>query len=206
MSAKYRISAVRSCPRKEKKTTTHASSITAQAKTTIMPENVLPDEQLHALLDEAEARLKSARQITLGLCTSNFPSLSLQGQSSALAPCVKTTDQGAQVSRESLVGPEERRLANGIRCLNDPVSLGSGKKASKVCAISSLLQPDRMPVSLYEDTYPNFYDGGVRPVLGPPRRSVIAIPYFIVTLRGGRCPLVFCPFRPHELSDKLTIS
>jgi hypothetical protein len=50
-----------------------------------------------------------------------------------IEPYIKTTDLGASVNPSHLVTAQERKLANGIRVVEDPVAVKA--KAAKVCPI-----------------------------------------------------------------------
>jgi len=96
-----------------------------------MADEDLSDEQVRQLLREAEERLRSRR--AQGSHTSSVETLQNSiprlASEKAIEPYVKTTDQGASVDPSHLVSAQERKLAGGIRVVEDPVAIKA--KAAK---------------------------------------------------------------------------
>jgi hypothetical protein len=91
-------------------------------------------------------------------------------------PYIKTADQGASVDPSHLVTAQERKLANGIRVVEDPVAIKA--KAAKVF-------PTYLPLVLNSSMrkiYPKKHDAESGPVLGTTLQQMMSI-IFIVTLR-----------------------
>ena len=123
-----------------------------------MADEDLSDEQVRQLLKDAEERLRIRKGLgpksssldtlqnryapkavptvldilLLTQASSSIPRLASQ---KTIEPYVKTTDQGASVDRSHLVTAEQRKSANGIRVVEDPVIVKA--KAAKVCHILS---------------------------------------------------------------------
>jgi len=120
-----------------------------------MADEDLSDEQLRQLLKDAEQRLrkrgKQQSQVSslsrvqtryasianhpprIGRAyyrQQNFSSIPKIASTTPTEPYVKTTPQGAQVDRSHLVTLKERKLANGMRVVEDPVAIK--EKAIKV--------------------------------------------------------------------------
>lgn len=82
------------------------------------------------------------------------------GKSDALMPYVKTTKNGAQIEPSRLINPEQRKLANGFRIVNDTISIQS--KTVKVCLILCLI----ISFELYEEISKHFLTQNSGPVMG----------------------------------------
>ncbi|PMD14883.1 Fcf2-domain-containing protein [Hyaloscypha hepaticicola] len=93
-----------------------------------MADEDLSDEQVRQLLKDAEERLRSKRAASKTSLTlqNSIPKLE---SGKAIEPYIKTTDQGAYVDPSHFVSPQERKLANGIRVVEDPVAIKA--KAAK---------------------------------------------------------------------------
>jgi len=93
-----------------------------------MADEDFSDEQLRSLLKDAEQRLKAVkgRRNDQGDALHGIPKIDL-GKS--VTSYIQKTSQGAQVDPSHLVKPEERKLANGIRRVEDPVAVKA--KAAK---------------------------------------------------------------------------
>lgn len=90
-----------------------------------MADEDLSDEQLRQLLKDAEQRLTAARGRKGSHVTrvASLPSIPKITSESSVTSYIQTTAQGAQVDPSYLVKPHERRMANGIRRVDDPVAV-----------------------------------------------------------------------------------
>jgi hypothetical protein len=120
-----------------------------------MADEDLSDEQLRQLLKDAEHRLRNRGKQQSQVSSlshiqtryasvanhppriwracyrqQNFSSIPKIASTTLIEPYVKTTPQGAQVDRSHLVTLKERKLANGMRVVEDPVAIK--EKAIKV--------------------------------------------------------------------------
>ncbi|TVY83610.1 rRNA-processing protein fcf2 [Lachnellula suecica] len=99
-----------------------------------MADEDLSDAQLRQLLKDAEQRLKAAKgrknNQDTSLATQSIPKIT-----SDVSSYIQRTSQGAQVDSAHLVKPEERKLANGVRRVEDPVAVkAKAEKAKKATA------------------------------------------------------------------------
>ena len=148
-----------------------------------MADEDLSDEQLRQLLKDAELRLKAAKgrrntqdNALQRYCTLNIPvrlglwhmllltfvlcSIPKIDSGKSVTSYIQKTSQGAQVNPSHLVKPEERKLANGIRRVDDPVAVKA--KAEKVRSPYPYLSN----LSSMRKIYPKNLDAESGPVLG----------------------------------------
>ncbi|PVH71435.1 putative rRNA-processing protein fcf2 [Cadophora sp. DSE1049] len=90
-----------------------------------MAEGDLSDEQLKQLLKDAEQRLRNKGKQQIQISTacsieSSLPKITVQHP---IVSYIKSTKTGAQVDRTHLVTEKERKLANGVRVVEDPITI-----------------------------------------------------------------------------------
>ncbi|EPE34062.1 hypothetical protein GLAREA_07075 [Glarea lozoyensis ATCC 20868] len=83
----------------------------------------LSDQQIQQLLKDAEQRLRAAKgkkgsQDASSFLTQRLPTIA---SDKTITPYIQKTDQGARVNPSMLINPEVRKLANGIRTVEDPI-------------------------------------------------------------------------------------
>ncbi|CZS90719.1 probable FCF2 Essential nucleolar protein involved in the early steps of 35S rRNA processing [Rhynchosporium agropyri] len=90
-----------------------------------MADEDLSNEQLRQLLKDAEQRLRSKgkQQMLMSTASSIESSLPKITMENPIVPYIKSTKTGAQVDRSHLVTEKERKLANGSRIVEDPITL-----------------------------------------------------------------------------------
>ncbi|KAI9646939.1 dTDP-fucopyranose mutase [Ciborinia camelliae] len=88
-----------------------------------MADNDLSDIQIQQLLKDAEERMRNAKQVIVSDDSSTKFSLPNLGKSStsAIVPYIKSAGQAAHVDSSQLVPVKDRKLANGVRIVEDPV-------------------------------------------------------------------------------------
>ncbi|TVY21243.1 rRNA-processing protein fcf2 [Lachnellula arida] len=115
-----------------------------------MADEDLSDEQVCQLLKDAALRLKAGKgrrnnqeNALQWYCALNIPAV--QGPDNiptidsgkSITPYIQKTSQGAQVDPSHLVKPEERKLANGIRRVEDPVAVKAKAAEAKKATAGS---------------------------------------------------------------------
>ncbi|KAG4427790.1 hypothetical protein IFR05_016726 [Cadophora sp. M221] len=90
-----------------------------------MADEDLSNEQLKQLLREAEQRLRNKGKQQMQISTassieSNLPKITVDNP---IVSYIKSTKTGAQVDRSHLVTEKERKLANGTRVVEDPITI-----------------------------------------------------------------------------------
>ncbi|TVY53638.1 rRNA-processing protein fcf2, partial [Lachnellula cervina] len=105
-------------------------------ETNNMADEDLSEEQIHQLLKDAELRLKAdkGRRHNQENALQCIPKID-SGKS--VTPYIQKTSQGAQIDPSHLVKPEERRLANGIRRVEDPVAVKAKAAEAKKATAGS---------------------------------------------------------------------
>ncbi|CZT46416.1 probable FCF2 Essential nucleolar protein involved in the early steps of 35S rRNA processing [Rhynchosporium secalis] len=90
-----------------------------------MADEDLSNEQLRQLLKDAEQRLRSKgkQQMLMSTASSIESSLPKITMKSPIVSYIKSTKTGAQVDRSHLVTEKERKLANGSRIVEDPITI-----------------------------------------------------------------------------------
>jgi len=121
-----------------------------------MADEELSNEQLRQLLKDAEQRLKCAKQsnaqsqiVSLSTLQKRYAhwagillffwvlflthshSISKPTSEKPIVPYVTTTEKGAHVDPSHFVGESDRKLANGIRKVQDPVTIRAD--SAQVC-------------------------------------------------------------------------
>ncbi|QSZ34831.1 hypothetical protein DSL72_007690 [Monilinia vaccinii-corymbosi] len=88
-----------------------------------MAGNDLYDIQIQQLLKDAEERMRNAKQVLINDDSSTKFSLPSLGKSSTsgITPYIKSTGQSAHVESSQLIPAKDRKLANGVRTVEDPV-------------------------------------------------------------------------------------
>ncbi|CAD6439615.1 11068252-94a7-42a9-ad6d-ea5fa3bdeb1b [Sclerotinia trifoliorum] len=102
-----------------------------------MADNDLSDDQIQQLLRDAEERMRNAKQVIISDDSSSKFSLPNLGKSatSAIAPYIKSTGQTTHVDSSQLVPAKDRKLANSVRTVEDPiVTKAKALKAKKSTA------------------------------------------------------------------------
>jgi len=92
---------------------------------TTMAEEELSEEQLKQLLKDAEQRLrnKGKQQIQISTASPTESSLPQITTAKPIVSYIKSTKTGPQVDRSHLVTEKDRKLANGIRVVEDPITI-----------------------------------------------------------------------------------
>ncbi|KAI6716379.1 hypothetical protein JHW43_001157 [Diplocarpon mali] len=89
-----------------------------------MSDQDLSDEQVKQLLKDAELRLrhkaKQVRASTPSTLESSLPRIVVEN---SVQPYIKPTQKGSQVDPSHCVTKQDRKLANGIRLVEDPIVL-----------------------------------------------------------------------------------
>ncbi|KAK6584327.1 hypothetical protein PZA11_002551 [Diplocarpon coronariae] len=89
-----------------------------------MADQDLSDEQVKQLLKDAELRLrhkaKQVRASTPSTLESSLPRIVVEN---SVQPYIKPTQKGSQVDPSHCVTKQDRKLANGIRLVEDPIVL-----------------------------------------------------------------------------------
>ncbi|PBP17051.1 rRNA-processing protein FCF2 [Diplocarpon rosae] len=89
-----------------------------------MADQDLSDEQVKQLLKDAELRLKvKAKQVQTYTASSLESSLPKIAVKNSVQPYIKATDNGPQVDSSHSVTKKDRKLANGIRVVEDPITI-----------------------------------------------------------------------------------
>jgi len=101
-----------------------------------MADEDMSDNQLRQLLKDAELRLKAAkgRRNNRDNALQSIPKFD-SGKS--VTSYIQRTSQGAQVDNSYSVKPEERKLANGIRRVEDPVAVKAKAAEAKKATAGS---------------------------------------------------------------------
>ncbi|ESZ99455.1 hypothetical protein SBOR_0217 [Sclerotinia borealis F-4128] len=88
-----------------------------------MADNDLSDIQIQQLLKDAEERMRNTKQVITsddGSTKFSLPNLG-KSSTSAIAPYITSAGHTARVDTSQLVPTNERKLANGVRTVEDPV-------------------------------------------------------------------------------------
>ncbi|CZT05093.1 hypothetical protein WAI453_005420 [Rhynchosporium graminicola] len=90
-----------------------------------MADEDLSNEQLRQLLKDAEQRLRSKgkQQMLMSTASSIESSLPKITMENPIVSYIKSSKTGAQVDRSHLVTEKERKLANGSRIVEDPITI-----------------------------------------------------------------------------------
>ncbi|KAK2628424.1 hypothetical protein QTJ16_001527 [Diplocarpon rosae] len=87
-----------------------------------MADHDLSDEQVKQLLKDAELRLKNkAKQVQTSTASSLESSLPKIAVENSVQPYIKASDNGPQIEPSRSVTEKDRKLANGIRIVEDPI-------------------------------------------------------------------------------------
>ena len=95
----------------------------------------LTHDQIHALLKDAEIRIRerNSNALTLDGKDQSFKRLPKLNAGSVEQPYIRNDGDVARIDHSRLLPVEQRKLANGFRKIEDPIALK--KKASKVLSL-----------------------------------------------------------------------
>ncbi|RAL60193.1 hypothetical protein DID88_000815 [Monilinia fructigena] len=84
---------------------------------------IFSDTEIQQLLKDAEERMRNAKQVIVNDDSSTkFPLPNLgKSSTSAITPYIKSAGQNAHVDSSQLIPAKDRKLANGVRTVEDPI-------------------------------------------------------------------------------------